>query len=55
MKIAICCPIWWNARNGCDAWPSYEEAEGLLHGCGREPDHEGPHKCPCGAKKKNAD
>lgn len=28
------------------AWPGCEDA--ALHACTREPNHDGPHVCPCG-------
>jgi hypothetical protein len=45
--MSIACPVWWHARKGCWAWGAKTD-----HGCALDPDHEGSHLCPCGARKR---
>lgn len=42
-ELRMACPETWEAKKLCAAWG----APGA-HGCGHDPGHSGPCKCPCG-------
>ena len=41
--LTIACPSWKDSKKPCHAWGAP-----AIHGCKKNPGHEGRHVCPCG-------